>query len=122
MFCIHCGANIPDGSAFCLKCGKAVADSGNYKADAQGVKDSFAYRRTGNAAGYDIEDIDPNKTVVVHRPRNLSGNAAEGRYGSESSREHKKESNGSSRLWLWVLIVAVAAAIAVGVVYYITQG
>lgn len=33
MFCIYCGAKIPDDSLFCEKCGKKIAPASHYKAE-----------------------------------------------------------------------------------------
>lgn len=40
MFCIYCGAKIPDDSLFCEKCGKKLTFASNHKADEQAVKKS----------------------------------------------------------------------------------
>lgn len=107
MKCRYCGAEIPDGSAFCPNCGKKIEKVRRC------VKSHSVLLRNTTATATTWTDgaKRQNKQPISQRPTQQTLNQSSQPMSETPTYEEQTD---SSNKWLWIVVAAVVAVIAIG--------
>lgn len=125
MYCIHCGNEIADDSAFCPNCGKPVAEAGDTApgtpADSAGEAEDTAFEpKTPQPAGQ------PTAQMPVIGPEDAAGHAGaqpaqttQSNTGTSTPPNGKKGLGTGAKIGIAVAIVAAVVVIALAVFFVV---